>query len=188
MNESQNSRSQRLVQIGFGLGLFALIVAGRTLPHVMNFAPVAAAGLFAGFLFPSRWMGGAVILAGMLVSDLVIGMDDLGMRLLVYIALVLPVFLGRFLQNFEGGAVRFSGAVLGLGLTGSLVFFLVTNFGVWLGSGLYTLDLSGLVLCYVKAIPFYRGTLMGDVFYLAVFFGLHGLLSIRSPASRSAAA
>ena len=190
MKATSESRLPGVLQAAFGLGLFVLIVAGRTLPHMMNFAPVAAAGLFAGYLFSSRWVGGFVVLAAMLVSDLVIGMDDLGMRLLVYAAFVLPVILGAILRGrtTERNPLRFAAGVLGFGLGSSLVFFLITNFGVWLGSGMYAHTFAGLGLCYLKAIPFYRATALGDAFYLVVFFGLHYAASARRETRRTVTA
>lgn len=192
MTAPNETRLPSFIQIAFGLGLLVLIVAGRTLPHLMNFAPVAAAGLFAGYLFSSRFVGGLVILSGMVASDLWIGMDDFGMRLLVYVAFLLPVILGAFLRTGaeaeNRSRFRFPLRVFALGLGSSLVFFLVTNFGVWLGSGMYTHDLAGLGLCFVKALPFYRATALGDAFYLVVLFGLHHVVSVRFASRQPAVA
>jgi hypothetical protein len=56
-------------------------------------------------------------------------------------------------------------------VTGSVLFFLITNFGVWLTDGLYPRTLDGLVICYAAAIPFFRHTLAGDAVYTIVLFG-----------------
>ncbi|MBI2036168.1 hypothetical protein HYT17_00830, partial [Candidatus Microgenomates bacterium] len=60
---------------------------------------------------------------------------------------------------------------IGAALFSSLLFFLITNFGVWLIGGLYPKTFTGLVNAYFYAIPFFRNTLMGDVFYTGLFFG-----------------
>lgn len=185
MKGNETTKAALITQVGFGLGLLVLIVLGRTLPHMMNFAPVAAAGLFAGYLFAQRRWGIAIVLGGMIASDLVIGMDDLGMRLLVYVAMIVPVFLGGLLRSdsLQGRPGAFAFSVLGLGVGSSLLFFVLSNFGVWLGSGMYSYDLSGLTLCFVKAIPFYRATLLGDAVYITVFFGVYHLVAGRSAAA-----
>jgi hypothetical protein len=64
--------------------------------------------------------------------------------------------------------------VLGAALFCSVQFFLITNAGVWIG-GAYDRGISGLYESYVMAIPFYRGTLTGDLLYTALFFGLYEL-------------
>ncbi|MCG8586506.1 MAG: hypothetical protein MI757_17490, partial [Pirellulales bacterium] len=61
--------------------------------------------------------------------------------------------------------------VAGATIAGSLVFFMLTNFGFWLTSGIYPMTADGLLTCYWKAIPFYRMALLGDLFYAAVLFG-----------------
>jgi hypothetical protein len=60
----------------------------------------------------------------------------------------------------------------------SLQFFLISNFGAWLGHlAIYPYTLGGLVSCYIAAIPFYGRTLASDLLYSAALFGLHAWLS-----------
>jgi len=59
----------------------------------------------------------------------------------------------------------------GAALTSSVLFFVLTNFGVWLVSDLYPRTAAGLVGCYIAAIPFFRNTLAGNAFYTLVLFG-----------------
>jgi hypothetical protein len=66
-------------------------------------------------------------------------------------------------------------------LTGSIVFFVITNFAVWLGSGYYPQTLSGLLTSYTLAIPFFHYTLLGDLFFNAVLFGAVSWLTSRYP-------
>ena len=72
----------------------------------------------------------------------------------------------------------------------SLLFFLTSNFGSWLGQSLpYGYSFEGLVNCYVAGIPFYRGTFLGDVAFSAALFGAHAVLSrAYFPAERVGAA
>ena len=79
------------------------------------------------------------------------------------------------------------GRAVGVAFGGGLMFFLVSNFGSWVEKALphYEHSLRGLIDCYVAAIPFYRGTFLGDVVFTAVFFGAHAVLSrVYFPAER----
>ena len=62
--------------------------------------------------------------------------------------------------------------VAGAALTGSVSFFLISNFGVWAATSMYTKTVSGLIACYSAGVPFFRRTLEGDLLYTAVMFGL----------------
>ncbi len=85
---------------------------------------------------------------------------------IVYGAFLLVVCLGFLLQR-KRSALRIAGAAL----AGSVVFFVVTNFGVWAFESLYPKTAAGLLACYVAAIPFFQNTLVGDALYTAVLFG-----------------
>ena len=161
--------------------LVGLIVAARLIPHAPNFTPVVAAGLFAGVVFRSRAMAVALPVAAMLLSDLVIGAEDWRIRVVIYAALILPALLGIWGQRF-----RIVVALLPLALTSSLLFFAVSNFAVWMFSGMYTHDVAGLVQCYVLALPFLQNTVMGDVAWTAVLFGSWWLVQFWVPTMRRA--
>jgi hypothetical protein len=70
-------------------------------------------------------------------------------------------------------------------IAGSLLFFVITNFGMWLFSGFYPLTTAGLAACYVAAIPFFQNTVAGDLFYSAVLFGGFALLERTVPTLRT---
>jgi hypothetical protein len=57
----------------------------------------------------------------------------------------------------------------------SIVFFVISNLGVWLFAGLYPMTIQGLETCFVMAIPFYKGTLLGALFYSSIFYGAYRL-------------
>ena len=77
---------------------------------------------------------------------------------------------GMMLKNRKSLAMIFAGT-----LSSSVLFFVITNFGVWFSGTMYTKTFEGLATCYVAAIPFFRNTLAGDVFYVAVLFGVYEL-------------
>jgi hypothetical protein len=167
--------------------LVGLIVVGRYLPHIANFTPVAAAGLFAGYHFRSKWIAMSVPFAGMLLSDLLFaGQYNLGVMAIVYIAIASPALLGGWLRKPAANSWQ-HGLKVALGAGGgAITFFLSTNFADWLFSGMYAQNLNGLVACYTAAIPFFQWTLAGDLCFAALLFGLHALY-MRSQAKQAIA-
>jgi hypothetical protein len=69
-----------------------------------------------------------------------------------------------------------------------VLFFVVTNFGVWAFTDMYPRTGDGLTACFIAAIPFFRNTLAGDLFYAAVLFGGLAWAESRFPQVRPAAA
>ena len=79
---------------------------------------------------------------------------------------------------------RNAGSILFSALGASAIFFIVSNFGVWLSSPLYAKSWEGLIACYVAAIPFLQNTLLGDLGYTALLFGLFELSMVLFPELR----
>lgn len=148
------------------LFLIGLDVAARLLLHTWNVSPVAASALFAGLMLRRRWLALLVPLAALALSDAVIGFDDWRMASVVYAALALPAVAG--ILGRRHGAAR---VVVPAALACSLIFFAATNLAVWAFSGMYSLDLAGLIQCYTLALPFLKYTIAGDLFWAAVLFG-----------------
>jgi hypothetical protein len=107
----------------------------------------------------------------MILSDSVIGFDSLPMRLSVYGSFLIAVFVGFWIKNHKD-----SKHIILASLFSSLLFFLITNFTVWAFGTMYAKSISGLAECYYLAIPFFRNTILGDLVYSGVFFGVYGLL------------
>jgi len=149
------------------LGLLVLAVILRFIPHIPNFAPVTALALFAGVYF-----GGAsaylLPLAVMFISDIFLGFHST--MLFVYGSLLLTVAIGQFVKKKKNPAT-----ILGGTIAGSILFFIITNFGVWLTTNWYAPDLAGLIRCYYMAIPFFRNSVTGDIFYAIMLFGAYEL-------------
>ena len=113
---------------------------------------------------------------------------------LVYGMLAVPgVLRGWLRQTFVLGRGRLSArlaplaGLLSCSLLSSVLFFVVTNFGVWLGFATYETSWAGLCECYVAAIPFFRYTLAGDLFFAIVLFGSYALALSLAPAREPAA-
>src|SRR5690606_39819850 len=105
----------------------------------------------------------------MLVSDLILGFHDT--MVFVYLAMLVPVLAAPLLQG------RKAPAYAGMAVTNALVFFLVTNAGVWLVSGMYSPGLEGLLQSYVMGLPFLWKSLAGDLFFTLVFYHAFALAS-----------
>ena len=174
--------------------LVAMIVAAamsRLLPHPPNFSPVEAIALFGGAYFASRAWAVLVPLAAMLISDVVLAALNGGSYSfanyfastsfwVVYGCIAVSAVLGFGLRGKVGGA-----KVLGYSLLGSVLFFLVTNFGAWLGSTMYPQNGAGLVAAYAAGIPFFQWTVLGTLFYAALLFGGFAPLRRRLPTLRA---
>ncbi len=180
VGESENGgRAWTTDAVAFTLlvgGGVALRLACHDLP---NFAPVAAMALFAGYFFRSSILALAVPLSVMAISDWFLGGYHWAMMALVYGMLALPVaFRGWLRRAFDLQHAQTAAPLVGLfsfGLLSSLLFFAVTNFGVWIWFGGYERSLVGLGECYLAAIPFFRYTLAGDMFFSVVLFGSYAL-------------
>lgn len=148
----------------------------RLAPHPPNVTPVAAMALFSGAFLSNRRLAYALPLAAMLLSDVVLGMAVYGKAMLasqpiVYGCLLGTIAMAKLIQNRR--SVPNVGAVT---LASSLMFYLVTNLGVWAAGSLYPRTLNGLIACYTAAIPFFRNSMIGDMGYAAALFGGFALL------------
>lgn len=156
----------------FLAGLLALIslllIISRIYPHAANFSPVLALCLMSGFLAKKKPSYLALPVAALIVSDALLGFYP-GM-LFNYLAFGALFLVGHKLP------FKFSGFAFG-GLFGAVVFFLLSNLGVWYASKMYAPDLSGLLTCYQMGLPFFRFTLMSTTAFMLIFYGLSSLAS-----------
>jgi hypothetical protein len=147
--------------------LVLLAAAIRLVPHPPNFAPVAALGLFCGAVLQRR-AGWSIPLLALLASDAVLGFYSPVLMAFVYGGFLASGAVGRLLLRSGRTAGRIgAGAVLS-----AVVFFAVSNFGVWAAGG-FPHGLAGLARSYVMALPFFGNTLAGDLAYSALLFGLY---------------
>ncbi len=150
----------------------------RVLPHLHNFTPIIAMALLAGAFASRRYIGVLLPLAAMLLSDLVInntiyahyydGFAGLGAALgngFSYGALLLLALLPTLFSKTT--RTRWS-TLFGFAIGGPVVFFLVSNFGVWLMGGMYPPTGAGLLACYAAGLPFAPATFYSTLLYGAV--------------------
>ena len=130
----------------------------RLIPHPWNFTPILAASIFSGFYFKNFFLGSFVVIFSMFLGDLYFGFHST--MLFTYASLAVAVAIGILIKNFKFSEILVSG------LTGSICFFVITNFGAWLTLEMYEKNLSGLINSYVLAIPFFHNTLISTLVYL----------------------
>lgn len=152
----------RLVAILTGIAVAAAL---RLVPHPPNFTPIGAMALFSGAYLGRKWLALAAPLGALLLSDLALGFYE-GMWI-QYLAVAFVAVLGWTILSKRRGAVRVGLAAI----AGSLIFFVLSNFGVWAVSDMYPHTAAGLAACFTAAIPFYQNSLAGDLFYAALLFG-----------------
>ncbi|MDD3480605.1 MAG: hypothetical protein PHW75_00025 [Patescibacteria group bacterium] len=151
------------------IAIFLIVIAVllRILPHPANFAPIGAIALFGGVYLKRKealWLP----LAAMMVSDALIGMHST--IAFTWGSFLLIALIGTSISKKK----NVTNVVFGT-LAGSFLFFFITNFGVFVATPLYTKTIHGLLECYVMAIPFFRNTLLSDLFFVGVLFGAYEL-------------
>ncbi len=177
------------------VGAVFLAALTRLMPHPPNFAPITAMALFGASTLAERRLGILTPLLALFVSDMCIEVANRmgwmtswgiysGMWVL-YVAYSLIILIGLLLRKH-----RTAPAIAGATFAGSVVFFIVSNFGVWAFGGLdmngnpYPHTLEGFMACYTAAIPFFKNTLLGDAVYSTTLFGGFAIASWCWPALR----
>ena len=147
----------------FALALF------RLLPHWPNVSPVAAMALFGGAYFADKKMAFIVPFVALFLSDLILGLHNT--MVFVYAGFALTVAIGLLLKNRVNVTNTAFAAV-----ASSVLFFLLTNLGVWMTSGLYAKSAAGLMQAYAAGIPFFQNSLLGNLVFSAVIFAGYAFL------------
>jgi hypothetical protein len=157
--------------------IFALAMF-RLLPHLPNVSPVAAMALFGGAYFADKRMAFLVPLLALFLSDLALGLHN--SMIFVYAGFALTVAIGFLLK----GKVTITNTAFAT-VVSSVLFFLLTNLGAWMTSGLYARSAEGLMQAYVAGIPFFQNSLLGNLVFVAVIFGGYHLLQKNVSSLRS---
>ncbi len=160
----------------------AILIASvsRLFPHLPNFTPIAAMALFGAINLKDKRIAFILPLLAMFVSDVIIevttGFGFHNTMVYVYISFILTSFVGFFVKRNINFFTLLAGSIIS-----SILFFIITNFGVWAASG-FQLGVAGLSTTYILGIPFFAPTLLGDLCFNAVLFGSFYLAQIKFPA------
>ena len=133
------------------IGLIVLAILTRLIPHPPNFAPITGIALFSAINFNNRFFKFFVPLISLVIFDLIIGFSLI--NFFVYLSFIVIVFVGNHFKKIKLKSILIS----------SVVFFIISNFGVWIIG--YPKTISGIIMCYTAAIPFFINTILGDLFY-----------------------
>lgn len=160
-------QKEKIANFAILIGLILLGAATRFLPHPANLTAVGATAIFAGVVFPKRW-GIWLPLLLMIATDIFLGWHRL--VLFTWGSMAVYAALGWIVSKKKK-----TSSIIGATLVGSTFFFLVTNWAVWQFEAMYPHTVSGLVSCYVAALPFFRNMLIGDIAYVGILFGAYAL-------------
>lgn len=160
--------------IGFSIAILLVLigVSLRFLPHPPNFTPILAIALFGGFYF-SKKIAFILPIVAMVITDVFIGYYEVKLMAAVYGSFLLCVALGFWLKKNKKWYT-----ILGGSLLAAIIFFLLTNFAVWAFTPWYAKTFSGIIQCYLMALPFFKNTLLGSLFYVTVFFGAYEMIEV----------
>lgn len=164
------------MKLRLSIALVFLAALSRLLPHPDNFTPIGAMALFGAAYFSRQALTLAVPFIALFLSDLVLNNViyrqfypefTLITSWWIYAAFGMVMLSGWFIlsQKISPGRV----VIASLGASG--IFFLVTNFSVWLEGTMYPKTTAGLMTCYAAGLPFLKNTVLGDLFFSAVMFG-----------------
>ena len=160
----------------------AIIIAAtsRLFPHIPNFTPIAAMALFGGVYFSDKRLAFIIPLLAMFISDvaleLITGWGFHNTIVYVYVAFILTSIIGLYVKRNTTAS-----SILGASVLSSLLFFIITNFGVWAATGMLG-GAAGLGTTYGLGIPFFAPTVLGDLFFNALLFGAFFFAQKRIPA------
>ena len=163
----------------FPISLILILAFARLIPHPPNFTPIIAVAIMSSYFFKNINLSLLILLIAMLISDLFIGFYE--NVIFVYVSLLLITFVFHKVSN----KINFKNLFI-YGFAGSLIFFAVSNFGVWaLGSpGVYDIayekSLSGLIECYILAIPFFGNTFLSTLIFAYPALFIYRSLIVRS--------
>lgn len=181
---------QKTINLRFTILCAIVIVAAlsRLIPHPLNCSPLAAMAIFGGAHFANKWHAIFVPILATWLSDVFINNFIYG----AYYPTFTFFYEGFYWQYATYALIAILSItflktinfakVLSASLLASVLFFIITNFGCWIGSSFYTQDLAGLMQCYAAGIPFFKGTLSGDLMYTAILFGAFALAQRLIPA------
>jgi hypothetical protein len=148
--------------------MVAIAAATRFLPHPPNFTAIGGMALFGAASLTNKKLAFLVPIMAMLISDLFI---PNGFDLSVYTAFIAIAAMGLLISNKKGPMPVIVGSI-----SASVIFFAISNFGVWASQAMYTKNAIGLMTCFQAAIPFFPNTLAADLFFSSLLFSSYAII------------
>ena len=145
------------------VSLVLLLVVSRLIPHPPNFTPIITIAIMSGYLFKNIYFSFIVLLVSMLIGDVFIGFYK--NMFFVYLSLFVITYVFANINN----KINYKNLLI-FGFFGSLIFFIISNLGVWLIQDLYIKDLNGLMKCYILALPFFKNTILSTFLFSYIIY------------------
>ena len=138
------------------LGILLALGASRFIPHPPNFTSLIALSFYVPAIIGTRYL--PALLVSFVITDLIIGFHST--IFFTWGSILIIGLISKYLNN--NFVNRLSGALLG-----ACLFFLITNFGVWIG-GTYGYSFQGLIASYVLGLPFFGYTFLSTIIFSAI--------------------
>ncbi len=153
--------------IKISLGIFLVLAASRFVPHPPNFTSLLALSFYVPVILGVKFI--PALLISFIITDIIIGFHSV--TLFTWGSIIL---IGLFSINFKQNmSLRISGSLLG-----AVIFYIVTNFGVW-SLGSYGYNLEGIIVCYTLALPFFGYSLISTLMFSVIIESLLKLKFIK---------
>jgi len=143
-------------KINIFLGIFIALAMSRFIPHPPNFTSLIALSFYVPAIFGVRYL--PALLISFVITDYVIGFHNTVLFTwgsVILISLISKYYLNTIIKRISGA------------LTGAVIFFIVTNFGVWVG-GMYEFSLNGITKAYIMGLPFFGYSLISTFIFSAI--------------------
>ncbi|HBG69246.1 MAG: hypothetical protein A2W93_04100 [Bacteroidetes bacterium GWF2_43_63] len=173
--------NKTLSRIFLVIAIMALFAFLRIFIELPNISPVAAIALFGGTFISRKGLAVVLPLAILFASDAILGFYSPFLMAFVYGSFALIAVVGLWLRNH----MKFHNVMLA-SIASSVLFFIVSNLGVWAEGIWYPMNVTGLTECFAMAIPFFRYELAGTLGFTLVFFGMYQFATSRISAFKAA--
>ena len=172
------------------VSIISVAIISRLIPHYPNFTPMESIALFGGSYLIGRSLPFILPLIGLYLSDFILNNflfrayfpDTEGViwfsSYMIWTAIAISgiVLIGKLLKN------RIRPLTVGLAsISGSTLFFILSNLGVWMSSTMYPKTIGGIALCYTEAIPFFVNSAASGLIFSLSSYGLYEFISKRIP-------
>ncbi len=177
-----NPRTGVLAAMILMAGAWRLIFLGNNLP-MANFTPIGAMALFGGCYFSDKWKAILLPLVTLWLTDVILNSFVYSHQLTFFYSgfywnygiFALIAVMGTFIRK-----VSVKNVLVG-SISAALLFWLISDFGVWLGGTMYPKNVAGIIECYAAAIPFLRNMLISNLVFSAIMFGSFELIKFKFP-------
>lgn len=174
--------------------LIVFAALSRLLPHYPNFTAVGAIAVFGGAVIKDKKWALLLPLAALFLSDVCLHLFTStpgfygGEQAFVYGGFILVTLLSFLIKKATVANITLAAVWSGL------VFFIVSNLGIWLLGSFYTKDVTGLIACFTAALPFYKNeffgnfvlnSIYGNLFFSAILFGSYYAIKKKVAADNS---